>query len=58
MKWSFNEEKDLLIIQPFILSGGAKKMKKQKVEKEVVYEGLGFPIILRNAPMIELDPRY
>ena len=29
-------------------------MKKQKVEKEIVYEGLGFPIILRNVPMIEL----
>jgi hypothetical protein len=29
-------------------------MKKQKVEKEIFYEGLGFPIILRNAPMIEL----
>lgn len=29
-------------------------MKKQKVEKEVIYEGLGFPIVLRNVPMIEL----
>lgn len=29
-------------------------MKKQRVEKEVVYEGLGFPILLYNAPMIEL----
>jgi len=29
-------------------------MKKQKVEKEMIYEGLGFPIILRNAPMIKL----
>lgn len=29
-------------------------MKNQKVEKEIVYEGLGFPIILRNAPMIEI----
>lgn len=29
-------------------------MKKQKVEKEIVYEGLGFPVILRNVPMIEL----
>ena len=29
-------------------------MKKQKVEREIVYEGLGFPIILRNVPMVEL----
>lgn len=29
-------------------------MKKQKIEKEIVYEGLGFPVILRNVPMIEL----
>jgi hypothetical protein len=29
-------------------------MKKQKVEKEVAYEGLGFPVILHNVPMIEL----
>ena len=29
-------------------------MKRQKVEKEVVYKGLGFPVILRNVPMIEL----
>ncbi|MEX0961936.1 MAG: hypothetical protein WDZ28_03670 [Simkaniaceae bacterium] len=29
-------------------------MPKQKVEKEVIYYGLGFPIVLRNVPMIEL----
>ncbi len=29
-------------------------MKKHKVEKEFIYEGLGFPVILRNVPMIEL----
>ena len=29
-------------------------MKKQTVEKKIIYEGLGFPIILRNVPMIEL----
>jgi DNA-binding transcriptional regulator YiaG len=29
-------------------------MKKQKIEKEIIYDGLGFPIILRNVPMIEL----
>jgi len=29
-------------------------MKKQKVEKEMVYNGLGFPVILHNVPMIEL----
>jgi len=29
-------------------------MKKQKIEKEIVYEGLGFPVILRNVPMIEV----
>jgi DNA-binding transcriptional regulator YiaG len=29
-------------------------MAKQKIEKEFIYEGLGFPIILRNVPMIEL----
>ncbi len=29
-------------------------MKKQKIEKEWIYEGLGFPIVLRNVPMIEL----
>lgn len=29
-------------------------MKKQKIEKEIIYKGLGFPIILRNVPMIEL----
>lgn len=29
-------------------------MKKYKIEKEIIYEGLGFPVILRNAPMIEL----
>jgi DNA-binding XRE family transcriptional regulator len=27
---------------------------KKKIEQEIVYEGLGFPIILRNVPMIEL----
>ena len=29
-------------------------MKKQKIEKEIIYKGLGFPIILRNVPMVEL----
>lgn len=29
-------------------------MAKQKIEKEFVYYGLGFPITLRNVPMIEL----
>lgn len=29
-------------------------MKKQKIEKVVTYEGLGFPVILRNVPMIYL----
>lgn len=29
-------------------------MTKQKIEKEYVYEGLGFPIILKNVSMIEL----
>ena len=29
-------------------------MKKQKIEKEIIYEGLGFPIILRKVPMVEL----
>lgn len=29
-------------------------MKKQKIEKEIIYEGLGFPIILRHVPMVEL----
>jgi transcriptional regulator with XRE-family HTH domain len=29
-------------------------MKKQKIVKEIIYEGLGFPIVLQNVPMIEL----
>ncbi len=29
-------------------------MKRQKIEKEWTYEGLGFPIVLRNVPMVEL----
>jgi len=29
-------------------------MKKQKIKKEIIYNGLGFPIVLRNVPMIEL----
>jgi hypothetical protein len=29
-------------------------MKKQKIEKEIIYDGLGFPIILRNVPMVEI----
>jgi DNA-binding XRE family transcriptional regulator len=29
-------------------------MKKQKIEKRFVYEGLGFPIVLKNVPMIEI----
>jgi len=28
-------------------------MSKQKIEKEIIYEGLGFPIVLRNVPMIQ-----
>ena len=28
-------------------------MKKQKIEAEIIYEGLGFPIVLRNVPMVE-----
>ncbi len=29
-------------------------MPKQKIEKEFFYLGLGFPIVLRNVPMIQL----
>ena len=29
-------------------------MRHQKIEKEIVYDGLGFPVVLRNVPMIEL----
>lgn len=29
-------------------------MRKQKIKKEVIYKGLGFPIILRNVPLVEL----
>jgi len=29
-------------------------MKKQKVQKEFIYEGLGFPVILHNVPMREI----
>lgn len=29
-------------------------MGQQKIEKEVVYRGLGFPVVLRNVPMIKL----
>ena len=29
-------------------------MKKQKVQKKFVYEGLGFPVVFRNVPMIEI----
>lgn len=29
-------------------------MSKRKIEKEFIYEGLGFPIVLKNVPMIEL----
>ena len=29
-------------------------MRQQKIEKEMVYEGLGFPVILKNVPMVEL----
>jgi len=29
-------------------------MKKQKIEKEIIYEGLGFPIVLINVSMVEL----
>ncbi len=28
-------------------------MKNQKIKKEIIYDGLGFPIILRNVNMIE-----
>lgn len=34
--------------------GGIKIMKKQKIEKEIIYEGLGFPIVLHNVPMVEI----
>lgn len=29
-------------------------MAKQKIEREFIYHGLGFPVILRNVPMIKL----
>jgi len=29
-------------------------MKKQKLEKRYVYQGLGFPVVLLNVPMIEI----
>lgn len=29
-------------------------MAKQKIEKMFIYSGLGFPVVLRNVPMIEL----
>ena len=29
-------------------------MARQKIEKEFVYEGLGFPVLLKNVPMIEI----
>lgn len=29
-------------------------MANHKIEKEIVYTGLGFPVVLRNVPMIEL----
>lgn len=29
-------------------------MANQKIEKEFTYYGLGFPVVLRNVPMIEL----
>ena len=29
-------------------------MAKQKVEQEIIYQGLGFPVVLRNVPMIEV----
>ena len=29
-------------------------MAKRKIEKEFIYHGLGFPIVLKNVPMIEL----
>lgn len=29
-------------------------MKQKKIEKRYVYEGLGFPILLTNVPMVEI----
>lgn len=29
-------------------------MKEKKIEKEMVYEGLGFPVVLKNVPMIKV----
>jgi len=29
-------------------------MAKKKIEKEILYDGLGFPIILRNVPMVQV----
>jgi len=29
-------------------------MKKRKIERELIYNSLGFPIILKNVPMIEI----
>ncbi|NGX52505.1 MAG: hypothetical protein KR126chlam5_00805 [Candidatus Anoxychlamydiales bacterium] len=33
-------------------------MRKQKIEKEIIYEGLGFPILLRNVPMVEIRENW
>ena len=29
-------------------------MTKQKIEKEFIYQGLGFPVVLKNVPMVQL----
>jgi len=33
-------------------------MRKQKTEKELIYEGLGFPVVLKNVPMIEVRGKW
>lgn len=35
-----------------MLGRKVKTMSQHKIQKEFIYEGLGFPIILRNVPMI------
>jgi DNA-binding transcriptional regulator YiaG len=31
---------------------------KRKIQKSIVYNGLGFPIKLKNVPMVEIDGEY
>ncbi len=38
----------------FYRKGEVKIMTKRKIEEEFIYEELGFPLVLRNVPMIEL----